>query len=276
MQSMITAASIISRSASGSAYFPNSDSTRQRRASQPSTWSVIAATAKTIAGGPAVAVVRARVAATTNDRHSAKRSDRQRVRQLLIGAGTARRRRHGHARIGPLACPRKRRESRVARTLTCRASSTPTRTLPAPSARARRGRRLLGVARGDAREAERQTPETVRESTPRPTGRAARATRRSASSTISAWRRRSPRSRLPRRPGSSCGAPTAYGRGGLARFRQESPRRICARSSRCAGRAPRRARAPLRPGLPGRLARGDRPLRRSSPAAARPRGRAAA
>ncbi len=37
MKSMITAASIISRSASGSANLPNSDSTRHRRASQPST-----------------------------------------------------------------------------------------------------------------------------------------------------------------------------------------------------------------------------------------------
>ena len=48
MKSMITAVSIISRSASGSAYLPNSDSTCQRRASQPSTWSVIAATPKMI------------------------------------------------------------------------------------------------------------------------------------------------------------------------------------------------------------------------------------
>src|SRR4051794_26216335 len=48
-QSRITAASIIRRSASGSAIFPKSDSTCQRRASQPSTWSVIAATPKTIA-----------------------------------------------------------------------------------------------------------------------------------------------------------------------------------------------------------------------------------
>src|SRR5206468_5101319 len=43
------AASIIRRSASGSATLPKADSTRQRRATQPSTWSVIAATAKTIA-----------------------------------------------------------------------------------------------------------------------------------------------------------------------------------------------------------------------------------
>jgi hypothetical protein len=48
---MITAASIISRSASGSAYLPNSDSTRQRRASQPSIWSVTPAAPKTIAAG---------------------------------------------------------------------------------------------------------------------------------------------------------------------------------------------------------------------------------
>src|SRR5438067_1852634 len=44
---MITAASIIRRSASGSATLPNADSTRQRRASQPSTWSLTPAVAQT-------------------------------------------------------------------------------------------------------------------------------------------------------------------------------------------------------------------------------------
>ena len=46
-----TQTSIISRSASGSATLPNADSTRQRRASQPSSWSVIAASPKTIPAG---------------------------------------------------------------------------------------------------------------------------------------------------------------------------------------------------------------------------------
>ncbi len=49
--SRITAQSIISRSASGSAIFPNADSTCQRRARKPSTWSVTPATPKTIAAG---------------------------------------------------------------------------------------------------------------------------------------------------------------------------------------------------------------------------------
>ena len=46
--SITTAVSIINRSASGSANLPNSDSTCQRRASQPSTWSVMPATPKMI------------------------------------------------------------------------------------------------------------------------------------------------------------------------------------------------------------------------------------
>ena len=47
----MTAMSIISRSASGSANLPNSDSTSHRRASHPSTWSVIPAIPKTIPAG---------------------------------------------------------------------------------------------------------------------------------------------------------------------------------------------------------------------------------
>src|SRR6266536_3480738 len=50
-QSRITAASIISRSASGSATLPKADSTRHRRASQPSSWSVTPATPKVMAAG---------------------------------------------------------------------------------------------------------------------------------------------------------------------------------------------------------------------------------
>src|SRR5947207_7103469 len=47
----MTAASIISRSASGSATFPKRDSTCQRRARKPSTWSVIPAMPKTTPAG---------------------------------------------------------------------------------------------------------------------------------------------------------------------------------------------------------------------------------
>ena len=50
----MTAASIISRSASGSATRPNSDSTCQRRASQPSIWSVTPATAEDDGRRPAL------------------------------------------------------------------------------------------------------------------------------------------------------------------------------------------------------------------------------
>ena len=49
--SITTAVSIISRSARGSATFPNCDSTCQRRARYPSSWSVIAASPKTIPAG---------------------------------------------------------------------------------------------------------------------------------------------------------------------------------------------------------------------------------
>src|SRR4051812_8660934 len=49
--SSITAASIISRSASGSAIFPKCDSTCQARARKPSTWSVTPATPKTMPAG---------------------------------------------------------------------------------------------------------------------------------------------------------------------------------------------------------------------------------
>src|SRR5947207_3255027 len=47
----MTAASIISRSASGSASLPKRDSTCQRRARNPSTWSVMPATPKTTPAG---------------------------------------------------------------------------------------------------------------------------------------------------------------------------------------------------------------------------------
>ena len=74
------AASIISRSASGSATLPNADSTCQRRASQPSTWSVSAATREDDAGRPAVAAVGVRHE-HDEDGDEREPQDRERVRQ---------------------------------------------------------------------------------------------------------------------------------------------------------------------------------------------------
>src|SRR3954469_6443325 len=85
----MTAMSIISRSARGSANFPKSDSTFQRRASHPSTWSVIPATPKTIPAGqlasPAACTTR-----TTNTGMSARRRMVSAFGSCASGAGTAR------------------------------------------------------------------------------------------------------------------------------------------------------------------------------------------
>ena len=70
---MITAASIISRSASGSASLPNCDSTCHRRASQPSTWSVTPAAAKTIPAGQLASAVGGDASATTKTGISSSR-----------------------------------------------------------------------------------------------------------------------------------------------------------------------------------------------------------
>ncbi len=69
----------------------------------------------------------------------------------------------------------------------------------------------------------------------------------------------------------------AYGRGGLARFRQESPAAYLADVERlAAGGTSRGAGAALRPRVPARLARGDRALRDLHPTpGARTRVRAA-
>ena len=89
MQSRITAASIISRSASGSAILPNADSTCQRRARKPSTWSVTPATPKTIAAAQLVPVV-GRREQHDEDRDQHEPGDRQRVRQLQRSGATPR------------------------------------------------------------------------------------------------------------------------------------------------------------------------------------------
>ena len=69
----------------------------------------------------------------------------------------------------------------------------------------------------------------------------------------------------------------AYGRGGLERFRQETVAGYLDDVEQLLdGRASRRARPPLRSGVPARLARRDRTLRGDyGAAAARPRVRAA-
>ena len=71
----------MSRSASGSANFPNSDSTRQRRASQPSIWSVAPASGEEARGHVAPFAVGSE---DDDDEHGDERepNDRQRVRDL--------------------------------------------------------------------------------------------------------------------------------------------------------------------------------------------------
>ena len=160
---MITAASIISRSASGSAYLPNSDSTCQRRASQPSTWSVIAGDAEDDRRRPAVAAVRLR---EQDD------EDRDRARTARSSARSAAARASGDGAGSAAMVPKDSRPGAAARE-------------PGQSAVAERltlpgfvnahshafQRRLRGRAEGGdfwawreamLAEAERQTPETVR------------------------------------------------------------------------------------------------------------------
>src|SRR5438477_1215911 len=88
-QSSITAASIMSRSASGSATLPNCDSTRQRRARKPSIWSVIAATPNTIAAGQLCPWSEERTSATKTGM-SASRTSVSAFGSCASGAGTAR------------------------------------------------------------------------------------------------------------------------------------------------------------------------------------------
>ena len=97
-QSRITAASIISRSASGSAILPKLDSTRQRRASQPSTWSVTPASAEDDRRRPALAAVGGEDE-HHEDRDQGQPQNRERVREL--GQGSRDRARSHAERIRP-------------------------------------------------------------------------------------------------------------------------------------------------------------------------------
>src|SRR3954466_13411874 len=88
-QSRRAPASIISGSGSGSAILPKLDSTRQRRASQPSIWSVTAATPKTIAAGQ-LCPPSALSSRTTKTGISASRTIVSALGICATGAGTAR------------------------------------------------------------------------------------------------------------------------------------------------------------------------------------------
>src|SRR3954468_7474309 len=265
-QSRITAASIISRSASGSAILPKLDSTRQRRASQPSIWSVTAATPKTIAAGqlwpPSALSSR-----TTKTGISASRTIVSALGICATGAGTARVATvEGYGGGGnPL----------VAGLRQC-----PFPRLPARAARAHRGRRLLGLARRDARAGGlavgRAPPQRVRPRLPGDAGRWVHGGRR-----VPLPR---PRRGAPGGGGHGGGGDPARAPAGGLRARWDRPlpaglrRRLplAARSRSRDGRA-RRARPPLHARVPARLARGARgPRGRREPAAARPRRRAAA
>ena len=159
--------------------------------------------------------------------------------------------------------------------------------VPARAARPRGRRRLLGVARDDARRGRasdaRARPRSVRA---RPTARCVAAGYTAVgefhylgvAEALAA-------AEAAARPGVELVLlHVAYARGGLPRFRQESVARV-PRPGRAAarGRPPRRRRPPLRARLPGRLARGDRratpPPRRSrstsTPTSSRARSRSA-
>src|SRR5258705_7240817 len=85
----MTAASIMRRSASGSAIFPNWDSTCQRRARKPSIWSVAPATAKTTPAGQVCASPAFTMNATKTG-ISASRAIVNAFGSCVSGAGTAR------------------------------------------------------------------------------------------------------------------------------------------------------------------------------------------
>ena len=166
-QSRMTAASIISRSASGSATLPNADSTRQRRASQPSTWSVTPRRAKTTAPPRCTPVRRERA----RRRRESGAAEQGSARSGAAQEGGRRGRGRG-ARIEP--APRQGaicsiRCARIRRWRSGRWSGGPSRgrsawrggsdapglrqrTVTRSSERfaAERGRRLLGLARGHA------------------------------------------------------------------------------------------------------------------------------
>src|SRR3954447_11332778 len=265
-QSRRTAASIISRSASGSAILPKLDSTRQRRASQPSIWSVTAATPKTIAAGQ-LCPPSALSSRTTKTGISASRTIVSALGICATGAGTARVATvEGYGDGG--------------NTLVAGLRQCPFARLPARPARANRGRRLLGLARRDARARGlalgRAGAQRLRPGLPRDGRR-----RLHGGGRVSL-----PRPRRGARGGRGGGGgrdrARAAARGLWARRDRPLPaglrRRLplAARSRSRDGRS-RRPRPPLHARVPARLARGARALRgRREPAAARPRRRAAA
>ena len=191
------------------------------------------------------------------------------------------------ARTAAIASTRPWREHRLH---ACPGSSTRTATRFQRALRGRsRGRRLLGLARVDARrgraaDAGAASAASYARRLPRDARRRLHGGRRVPLPRAS--RRRSPPSRRPRRPGSSSSSCyAAYGRGGLDALPAgvASPS-TCAQVEALRDRGrPRRARPPLRPRLPARLARGDRPLRRraracrctSTPTSSRARSRSA-
>ena len=87
--SSTTAVSIISRSASGSATLPNCDSTCQRRARYPSSWSVSAARPKTIPAGQ-LGPLRSSSSSQTKSGIAAKRSSVSAFGICRTGAETVR------------------------------------------------------------------------------------------------------------------------------------------------------------------------------------------
>src|SRR5436190_18085197 len=133
--SRITAASIIRRSARGSAILPNSDSTCQRRATQPSIWSVTAAPPKTIAA--------AQLCPPSELRISAMKTGIIASRAIVKALGIHRMLKGYGGGGDPLvAGVRQRAQPR----------------LPARLAGAHRGRGLLGLARVDAGPGPRTVP----------------------------------------------------------------------------------------------------------------------
>src|SRR6266542_6251656 len=265
-QSRITAASIISLSASGSAILPKLDSTRHRRASQPSIWSLTPATPNAIAAGQLCPPFEA----STNAANTGIRPSRRSVSAFGIwasGAGIARAAMltgYGGGRSGHIAGVRERAQPRVSARL----------------ARADRGRGLLGLAGVHAGHGPGSDPGTgpfwLR---PRVPGDARRRVHRRRRVPLP-WAHRGARGRR-----GGCGGGDRA-RAAARRLRARRARALPPGVARGVPRAARvgagdrgahRSRPPLRPRLPPRLARGARSLRRRrGPAAPRPRWRAAA
>ena len=250
MKSMITAASIISRSASGSKIRPNSDSTCQRRARKPSIWSVIPAMPKTIPAAQLWPPSALSISATKTGIR-ASRDDRQRIRKLLQrrGNGTGRHRCGKDTPVAERSQPAGIRQRPLPR-------------LPARSARPRRGRRLLGLAGADAGRGRapdaRARPPGVRRGLPgaarapgtRPSGEFHYLGLDEALAAVEAAEEAGIRIVV---------LLAAYERGGLPRFRQESVQQYIDQVEELRGRGIAVGRGPaLRARVLGRVAGGDR------------------